>query len=92
MKRNTYLNKEILSPHISRSLLDGKKSQKSVEKKTLYLNNNRRRNRIVSKDLSVKETVVVKKLTNEDKAEEVDNKYKEEELEKSVYILSEFDK
>ncbi|CAG8439048.1 15053_t:CDS:2 [Cetraspora pellucida] len=32
-----------------------KKSQKSIERKTLYLNNNKRRNRIVSKDLSVKE-------------------------------------
>ncbi|CAG8510717.1 6841_t:CDS:2 [Cetraspora pellucida] len=44
MKRNTYFNKETLPPHISRSFQDGKKPQKSVEKKTLYLNNNKKEN------------------------------------------------
>ncbi|CAG8740155.1 8518_t:CDS:2, partial [Cetraspora pellucida] len=51
IRKNTYLNKEILLPGIPRSLQDGKKTQKSVERRTSCLNNNKRRNRIVSKDL-----------------------------------------
>ncbi|CAG8678195.1 7842_t:CDS:2 [Cetraspora pellucida] len=55
MKKDTYLKKEILLLRISRRLQDSKKSQNSIERKTLYSNNNQRKNIRVSKDLSIKE-------------------------------------